>query len=77
MPPGAFVDKVRVDAAMLLLEKTDMFQRQVAVRCGFSSADVMRLAFMRVIGKSPRAYRTDFIMGADFEVVTRKKRGRR
>ena len=76
MPPGEFVDKVRVDAAILLLVNTDLLQQQMAVRCGFANADVMRPAFMRIIGKSPRAYRADFLTGAVSEAAAPKTPGR-
>lgn len=57
MTPGEFVDRARVNAARLLLADTDLLQRQVAVLCGFSNSDVMRLAFMRTTGEAPRQYR--------------------
>lgn len=66
--PGAFVDRARVDAARLLLEDTELLLQQVAVRCGFANVDVMRLAFMRMIGEAPRQYRRRLRESASNEV---------
>jgi transcriptional regulator GlxA family with amidase domain len=49
--------QVRVEAARRLLELSDGGLKQVASAAGFSSVDVMRRAFVRLLGISPRRYR--------------------
>jgi transcriptional regulator GlxA family with amidase domain len=55
--PSQYVLQVRVEAARRLLERTDRGLKQVASSTGFGSADVMRRAFVRLTGLTPRRYR--------------------
>jgi transcriptional regulator GlxA family with amidase domain len=55
--PAQYVLQVRVEAARRQLERTDRGLKQVASACGFGSVDVMRRAFVRVLGITPRRYR--------------------
>jgi transcriptional regulator GlxA family with amidase domain len=55
--PGHYLGQLRVEAARRLLEQTDKSLLQVAMACGFRSADVMRRAFRRALGTTPRRYR--------------------
>jgi transcriptional regulator GlxA family with amidase domain len=55
--PSQYVLQVRVEAARRLLERSDGGLKQVASAAGFSSVDVMRRAFVRLLGISPRRYR--------------------
>ena len=55
--PAQYVVRVRVEAARRLLERTDRGLKQVASAAGFGSVDVMRRAFVRVLGTTPRRYR--------------------
>jgi transcriptional regulator GlxA family with amidase domain len=57
--PARFVERVRVDAARRHLEG-DGTVESVARRAGFSSAEVMRRAFLRVLGIGPAEYRQRF-----------------
>lgn len=57
MTPSAFVDQVRVDFSRELLEKTDLPLKTVAFRCGFHSANHMRVIFARRLDTTPREYR--------------------
>ena len=50
--PARYVLRMRVEAAQRMMERSDMRLDQVAARCGFSSADVMRRAFQRTVGKA-------------------------
>lgn len=56
MTPAAWVDAARVDAARRLLED-GRTPKQVAARCGFANADVLRRAFARAVGVTPAQYR--------------------
>jgi transcriptional regulator GlxA family with amidase domain len=55
--PAQYVLQVRVEAARRQLERTDRGLKQVASAAGFGSADVMRRAFVRLLGITPRRYR--------------------
>src|SRR5580704_12484354 len=48
MSPARYVRKVRVEAAQRMIEQSERGLEQVAVACGFSSADLMRRAFIRI-----------------------------
>lgn len=60
MTPGRFVERVRVEAARRLLEDSARGVPEVAVACGFGSAETMRVAFRRALGVSPKIYRSRF-----------------
>jgi len=55
--PSQYVLQARVEAARRQLERTDRGLKQVAAAAGFGSADVMRRAFVRLLGITPRRYR--------------------
>ena len=55
--PSQYVLQLRVEAARRLLERTDGGLKQVASTAGFGSVDVMRRAFVRLLGITPRRYR--------------------
>jgi transcriptional regulator GlxA family with amidase domain len=55
--PSHYVLQARVEAARRQLERTDRGLKQVASAAGFGSADVMRRAFVRLLGITPRRYR--------------------
>ncbi|WP_242393642.1 GlxA family transcriptional regulator [Anaeromyxobacter oryzisoli] len=61
--PAAFVERVRVETARRLLEMTTDGVEQVADAAGFGTAEVLRRAFARRIGLSPREYRARFGSG--------------
>ncbi|MGI6870871.1 MULTISPECIES: GlxA family transcriptional regulator [Amycolatopsis] len=56
-PPGRFVRRARTEAASQLLATTDLPLTAVARRCGFSSAETLRQAFVELCGTPPSAYR--------------------
>jgi transcriptional regulator GlxA family with amidase domain len=55
--PSHCVLQMRVEAARRQLERTDRGLKQVASAVGFGSVDVMRRAFARLLGITPRRYR--------------------
>jgi transcriptional regulator GlxA family with amidase domain len=55
--PSQYVLQMRVEAARRLLERTDNGLKQVAAAAGFGGVDVMRRAFVRLLGITPRRYR--------------------
>lgn len=65
--PGKYVERLRVDAARRLLTGSDLPLQRVAARCGFGSAEAMRVAFKKHIDTAPNAFRARFrtTAGAD------------
>ena len=55
--PTQYVLQVRVEAARRQLERTDRSLKQIATAAGFTSVDLMRRAFVRLLGITPRRYR--------------------
>jgi len=55
--PSQYVLQMRVEAARRLLERTNGGLKHVASAAGFGSIDVMRRAFVRLLGITPRRYR--------------------
>jgi transcriptional regulator GlxA family with amidase domain len=58
--PSQYLLRLRVEAARRLLEQTDKAAGQISRACGFSSTDLMRRAFQRLLGSTPRKYRGHF-----------------
>jgi transcriptional regulator GlxA family with amidase domain len=58
--PGAYVERVRTEAARRQLEETNDTVTVIAARCGFGTAETMRRNFVRRIGLSPDQYRKTF-----------------
>jgi transcriptional regulator GlxA family with amidase domain len=58
--PGAYVERVRTEAARRQLEQTDDTVVTIASRCGFGTAETMRRNFIRRVGVSPDQYRKAF-----------------
>jgi transcriptional regulator GlxA family with amidase domain len=55
--PLQYVAQLRVEAARRQLAQTEKSIGQIALSCGFASADLMRRAFVRTIGITPVRYR--------------------
>ena len=55
--PSQYVLQMRVEAARRQLEHTDGGLKQIASTVGFGSVDLMRRAFVRLLGITPRRYR--------------------
>ncbi|TCJ95620.1 GlxA family transcriptional regulator [Nocardia alba] len=58
--PGAYVERIRTEAARRQLEETDDTITVIAARCGFGSAESLRRNFVRRLGISPDRYRKSF-----------------
>src|SRR5215469_7236971 len=56
--PSKYVLQARLEAVRQQLERTDRGLKQIAVACGFGSADVMRRSFSRLVGVTPNQYRS-------------------
>jgi transcriptional regulator GlxA family with amidase domain len=55
--PGAYVERVRTEAARRQLEQTEDTIATIAARCGFGTSETMRRNFIRRVGVSPDHYR--------------------
>ena len=60
MPPGRYVDLVRLETARRRLEDTADGVEQTARSCGYGTPEAMRRAFLRALGVSPGEYRRRF-----------------
>ncbi|WP_138380810.1 GlxA family transcriptional regulator [Luteithermobacter gelatinilyticus] len=58
--PGRFVEQARLEHSRRLLEDTFDSLEQVALKSGFSSAEILRRLYQRHLGISPREYRERF-----------------
>ena len=58
--PGAYVERIRTEAARRQLEETDDTVVAIASRCGFGTAETLRRNFVRRMGISPDQYRKTF-----------------
>ncbi|HEX2283607.1 MAG TPA: helix-turn-helix domain-containing protein [Mycobacterium sp.] len=58
--PGAYVERIRTEAARRQLEETDDTVTAIAARCGFGTAETLRRNFIRRLGVSPDQYRKTF-----------------
>jgi transcriptional regulator GlxA family with amidase domain len=60
MPPGRYVDRVRLETARRRLEDTADGVAETARHCGYGTPEAMRRAFIRALGVSPAEYRSRF-----------------
>jgi transcriptional regulator GlxA family with amidase domain len=60
VPPGRYVDRVRLETARRLLEDTAAGIAEVARRAGYGTPETMRRAFLQALGVSPAEYRRRF-----------------
>ena len=60
IPPGQYVQMLRVDTARRLLTDGELPIAAIAHRCGFRSAEAMRLAFQRHLAVAPQDFRARF-----------------
>ncbi len=58
--PARYVEQARIEAARALLASTDDTLDQIAARCGFSSAELLRRSFVRQFKVAPSQYRKHF-----------------
>jgi transcriptional regulator GlxA family with amidase domain len=58
--PGAYVERVRAEAARRQLEESDDTVSAIAARCGFGTSETLRRSFIRRFGVSPDQYRRTF-----------------
>jgi transcriptional regulator GlxA family with amidase domain len=58
--PAKYVERMRVDAARRGLTESEQPIARIAARCGFASAEAMRLAFKRHLDIAPNDFRARF-----------------
>lgn len=60
LSPGAWLSRERIARARELFETTSLSIDDIGSRCGYESVETFRVAFKRVVGVSPGAYRAKF-----------------
>ncbi|WP_236241914.1 GlxA family transcriptional regulator [Streptomyces sp. CC228A] len=60
LPPGRYVDRVRLEHARRLLGDTSDSVEAVARACGYGTPEAMRRAFLKALGATPAEYRRRF-----------------
>jgi len=60
MPPGRYVERVRLETARRHLEDSAAGIEQTARACGYRTTEAMRRAFTEALGVSPAEYRRRF-----------------
>ena len=60
VPPGRYVNRVRLELARHRMEDTANGVEQTARFCGYGTPEAMRRAFIRTLGVSPDEYRRRF-----------------
>jgi transcriptional regulator GlxA family with amidase domain len=60
VPPGRYVDRVRLETARRLLEDTSDGVAEVSRTAGYGTPEAMRRAFLQALGVSPAEYRRRF-----------------
>jgi transcriptional regulator GlxA family with amidase domain len=58
--PAAYVEAVRVERAVAMLQTTSAGAEQIAAACGFGTSETFRRAFRRRLGVTPGEYRDRF-----------------
>ena len=58
--PGSYVERVRIDTARRMLERTDDGMARVSRRCGYANVETFHRSFQRVVGVTPGEYRNRF-----------------
>ncbi len=58
--PAEAIEQLRLEAARRALQQSAAGLEEVAARCGFGSAEVLRRAFLRALHLTPSAYRARF-----------------
>ncbi|WP_248323486.1 GlxA family transcriptional regulator [Caballeronia sp. Sq4a] len=59
--PAVWVESARVAAARNLIETRGDAPKQLAAKCGFANADVLRRTFVKHVGVTPSEYRKRFM----------------
>ncbi|BBX62994.1 hypothetical protein MSAS_21680 [Mycobacterium saskatchewanense] len=60
LAPGEFVERMRVEHARRLLERTDLAPERIASECGLGSARTLYRLFRDRLGTTPGEYRQRF-----------------
>ena len=60
MTPAKFIERVRLEAARSMLTQSNQSVEQVAINCGFATAEQMRRTFQRLLNTTPQEFRANF-----------------
>lgn len=64
LPPGKYIEKLRLESSKRLLEETDLSIEQIAAQCGFGHADTLRKLYIRMFELTPYSYRKLYLKGS-------------
>ena len=76
LSPARFIERARVEGARRRLEDSVDGVKTIAAQCGFGSPEVMRRAFLRLLGVPPSAYRGRFVAARPGPVRRASRRSR-
>ena len=62
MTPGAYLDRLRLQHALVLLRETNMRIKEVAEHSGFSNLSYFSRVIGKATGRTPQAYRTQSLL---------------
>jgi transcriptional regulator GlxA family with amidase domain len=68
--PACFIEKLRVEECRRMLEASDRSLEEIATASGFHSVQVMRRAFLRRVGISPKRYREGFSRSSERKAMS-------
>lgn len=61
LKPSEFLEKARIDKARRLLSESELPLKSIAFKCGFATADQMRVGFRKHLSVTPKEYRDRFV----------------
>ena len=64
MPPGHYLQKMRIDTAKRLLEQTDLPLEHIITQVGYTDVSSFRRLFRKEVAVSPGEYRQRFRHGS-------------
>ena len=72
MSLGRYIQSLRVEDALQLLEQTQLSISQIVGETGFGSIRSFNRAFQRIMGISPRAYREGLRLKSRYDIISDK-----
>ncbi|CAH0193922.1 DJ-1/PfpI family protein [Chryseobacterium sp. Bi04] len=57
--PAKYIEKLRIESCMRLLQETDLSLKEIAENCGFSNSNIMGKAFLRHFNITPSYYQSN------------------
>lgn len=61
LPPGQYIERLRLEHAMQWLQRSEKPLKAIALACGYGDEEALRRQFQKHIQLSPHAYRRQFL----------------